>query len=176
MLVAACVRDATLLGIPALHLYTPDRASLYERFGWETIGTETVDGEHVRIMRLLFPSRGTEGPQVTIASARSRSVTSHSSVRRRNSRCFASAVNMWPAFSTTLYLTFPREQNALASAQTRRRARPNLGRLRSTAGTARFRDPRGRESLLYFLRRGLLLRLSTRFRWSFDFNTPSSSR
>jgi predicted N-acetyltransferase YhbS len=52
MLISACILHAESLGIPTLYLYTPDQARLYERFGWEPIDADVVDGEEVRIMRL----------------------------------------------------------------------------------------------------------------------------
>ncbi|MCW3479322.1 GNAT family N-acetyltransferase [Neisseriaceae bacterium JH1-16] len=50
-LVTACIDHAARLGLPALHLYTPDQQDWYRRLGWRDVEEVQQDGEAVTIMR-----------------------------------------------------------------------------------------------------------------------------
>lgn len=51
-LVRRVVRQAATLGITRLYLYTPDAQGLYEKLGWQVIGTEHFEGHGVTIMAI----------------------------------------------------------------------------------------------------------------------------
>ena len=51
-LVRRVVRQAAALGIARLYLYTPDAQGLYEKLGWQAIGTEHFQGHLVTIMAI----------------------------------------------------------------------------------------------------------------------------
>jgi GNAT superfamily N-acetyltransferase len=51
-LVRRVVQQAATLGIARLYLYTPDAQGLYEKLGWQAIGTEHFEGHHVTIMAI----------------------------------------------------------------------------------------------------------------------------
>jgi predicted N-acetyltransferase YhbS len=56
-LVAALVEKARALGVPTLHLYTPDQEALYARFGFVVRERLDYRGERVALMRLELGSR-----------------------------------------------------------------------------------------------------------------------
>ena len=55
-LVKGVVSAARRLGVPAMFLFTEDRAGFYAAMGWETLETRPYHGETVTIMRLNLAS------------------------------------------------------------------------------------------------------------------------
>lgn len=51
-LVRRAVAEATTLGLPALHLWTPKHADFYSRLGWQSLGAERYGGIAVTLMRI----------------------------------------------------------------------------------------------------------------------------
>jgi GNAT superfamily N-acetyltransferase len=51
-LVRAAVAEASTLGIPELHLWTPDSAGFYLRLGWRKLGVHDFGGVRATVMRL----------------------------------------------------------------------------------------------------------------------------
>jgi len=54
-LVEAAIDEASRLGLPALHLWTPDQAAFYARLGWKSLGAQRFGGVRVTVMRIDVP-------------------------------------------------------------------------------------------------------------------------
>jgi predicted N-acetyltransferase YhbS len=51
-LVGAAVAEASALGLPELHLWTPAHADFYARLGWQSLGGRCFDGVQATLMRI----------------------------------------------------------------------------------------------------------------------------
>ena len=54
-LVQAAIDEASRLGLPVLHLWTPDQAAFYARLGWKSLGAQRFGGVRVTVMRIDVP-------------------------------------------------------------------------------------------------------------------------
>jgi predicted N-acetyltransferase YhbS len=56
-LVRAAIDEAGRLGLPVLHLWTPDQAGFYVRLGWQALGAQRFGGLRAQLLRFDCPAR-----------------------------------------------------------------------------------------------------------------------